>query len=62
MDENCQIRNDKGKLCGYAAEEKGVKYLALFDSKKKYLGRIEAKDLYVRLTEGPCIDLELQTT
>ena len=60
MDVSCQIRTNNGKLCGYAAEKDGIKYFALFDSKENLLGSIEAKDLYVRLEKGPCIDLDRQ--
>ncbi len=61
MDSSYQIRTDQGKLCGYATEENGKKYLALFDAKDRCLGKIEANDLYYRLTNGPCMVLEFQS-
>ena len=58
LDSSYQIRNDQGKLCGYATEENGKKYLALYDEKDRFLGKIEADDLYYRLMNGPCFVVE----
>ncbi len=61
MDKDCEIRDDSGKLYGYAAEIEGKRYLALF-KKEECIGTIDAESLYYRLINGPCImDLEYQS-
>ena len=54
MDKDCAIRDDNGKLYGYAAEVDGKRYLALF-KKDECIGKIDAESLYYRLINGPCI-------
>jgi hypothetical protein len=60
LDKDCAIRDDNGKLYGYAAEVDGKRYLALF-KKDECIGKIDAESLYYRLINGPCImELEFQ--
>ena len=60
MDKDCAIRDDNGKLYGYAAEVDGKRYLALF-KKDECIGKSDAESLYYRLINGPCImELEFQ--
>ena len=52
-----EIRNEQGKLFGYAIEEEGKRYLAII-KKNECVGKIDADDLYMQITKGPCCVLE----
>lgn len=43
-----EIRNEQGKLFGYAVEEEGKRYLAII-KKNECVGKIDADDLYMQI-------------
>lgn len=54
-----EIRNEQGKLFGYAVEEEGKRYLAII-KKNECIGKINVDDLYMQITKGPCCVLEYE--
>ena len=52
-----EIRNELGKLFGYAVEEEGKRYFVIFNY-IECVGKIDADDLYMQITKGPCCVLE----
>ncbi len=58
MGHEAEVRTDEGKLVGYRCIRDGMRMLGLVSKKGNYIGSIAADKLYMKLKEGPCIDIE----
>lgn len=53
----CQIRDAKDRLVGYAILLHGIRYFALIDAKGRIKARISASDLMKKLMTAKIIEL-----
>ncbi|MEG0190195.1 MAG: hypothetical protein RR681_03310 [Lachnospiraceae bacterium] len=60
MNDEAAVRTKEGKLVGYKCINEGLKMLGIISAKGEYIGGITADDLYVKLNEGPYINIENQ--